>query len=130
MNYTRSEIAYAAGVFDIHGSIKIIVPDKNNLSDSSLYIWVTSKYAELMKFLQMFNASVGRVSGGQFRAKWKDEPAYKALKAMLPHLIIKRDQAEVGIEFQEFKFTTNDPKDYVLPLKTRLNLLKRDDIGE
>ena len=130
MNYTRSEVAYTAGVFDIHGSIKIIVPDKNNLSDSSLYIWITSKYTELMKFLQMFDAVVNRVSGGQFRAKWKDEQAYKLLKVMLPHLIIKRDQAEVGIEFQEFKFTTNDPKDYVLPLKTRLNLLKRDDIGE
>ena len=130
MNHTRSEIAYTAGVFDIHGSIKIIVPDKKNLSDSSLYVWITSKYAELMKFLQIFDATVNRVSGGQFRAKWKDEQAYRILKIMLPHLIIKRDQAEVGIEFQEFKFTTNDPKDYVLPLKTRLNLLKRDDIGE
>ena len=83
-----------------------------------------------MKFLQIFDATVNRVSGGQFRAKWKDEQAYRILKIMLPHLIIKRDQAEVGIEFQEFKFTTNDPKDYVLPLATRLRLLKKETLGD
>lgn len=127
--YKRSDIAYVAGVFDIHGSIKIIV-DKKDLINSSLYVWITSKDAKLMKFLELFEAVVGPVSGGQFRAKWKDQKAYYLLKNMLPQLIIKKDQAEVGIEFYINKTNNINPAAYVMPLATRLKLLKRDDLGE
>ena len=50
--YKKSDIAYVAGVFDIHGSIKIIA-DKDDLPKSSLYVWITSKDAKLMKFLEL-----------------------------------------------------------------------------
>jgi hypothetical protein len=127
--YNRSDIAYAAGVFDIHGSIKIIT-DKKDLTNSSLYIWITSKDAKLMKFLELFEAVIGPVSGGQFRAKWKDNKAYYLLKSMLPQLIIKKDQAEVGMEFYINKTNNTNPETYIMPLVTRLKLLKRDDLGE
>jgi len=130
MNYPKSEIGYLVGVFDIHGSIKIIVPDKANPLDSSLYVWITSKYPELMKFLQIFDAVVSRVSGGQFRAKWKDNNAHRILKIMLPYLIIKKDQAEVGIEFYTNKTNNISPETYVRPLATRLKLLKQETLGE
>ncbi len=128
MAYNRSDISYTAGVFDIHGSIKIIT-DKTDLANSSLYVWITSKDAKLMKFLELFEAVVGPVSGGQFRAKWKDQKAYYLLKNILRQLIIKKEQAEVGIEFYINKTNNINPETYVMPLVTRLKLLKRD-LGE
>ena len=100
MKLRKSEIGFAAGVFDIHGSIKILIPDKED-QEPSLYMKVTAKNIKLMKFFQLFDAVIGPSSGGQFRAKWKDEYAYNLLKLIYPHLIIKKDQAELGIEFWE-----------------------------
>lgn len=130
MKYKKSEIGYVAGIFDIHGSMKIIVPDNDDLNASSLYVWITSKHANLMKFLRLFDAWVGRVSCGQFRAKWKDAQAAQFLKLIFPHLVIQRDLAEVGLEFWKCKSTQVDPKEYVLPLQVRLRLLKKDDSDE
>ena len=127
--YKKSDIGYLAGVFDIHGSIKIIA-DKDDLPKSSLYVWITSKDAKLMKFLELFEAVIGPVSGGQFRAKWKDNKACYLLKNMLPQLIIKKEQAEVGMEFYTNKTNNINPATYVMPLVTRLKLLKKDDLGE
>lgn len=129
MCYKKTDISYLAGVFDIHGSIKIIV-DKRDLANSSLFVWITAKDVGLMKFLQLFEAEVGPVTGGQFRARWKDDKACYLLKNIFPHLIIKKDQAEVGMEFYTNKTNNINPVTYVMPLVTRLKLLKKDDLGE
>jgi hypothetical protein len=129
MKLRKSEIGFAAGVFDIHGSIKILIPDKED-QEPSLYMKVTAKNIKLMKFFQLFDAVIGPSSGGQFRAKWKDENAYRLLKLILPYLIVKKEQAELGIEFWEGKLKGAQTKDTANEFKVRLMLLKRDDIGE
>jgi hypothetical protein len=129
MKLRKSEIGYAAGIFDIHGSIKILIPDKED-QEPSLYMKVTAKNINLMKFLQLFDAVVGASSGGQFRAKWKDENACRFLKLLLPYLIVKKEQAELGIEFWESRIKAPQTKETANEFKVRLSLLKRDDLDE
>ena len=135
MKLRKSEIGYAAGSFDIHGSIKILIPDKEELADGtklypSLYVKVTAKNINLMKFFQLFDAVIGPSSGGQFRAKWKDETAVRFLKLILPDLIIKKEQAELGIEFWKSGLGAPPKRGIAEEFKVRLSLLKKDNFNE
>ena len=132
MNHRKSEIGFAAGVFDIHGSLRILISDQEGeyASEPSLYAKITAKNVKLMKFLQLFDAVVGPSSGGQFRAKWKDENAFRFLKLILPYLIVKKEQAEIGIEFWENRLQAPQTKDTAKEFKVRLSLLKKDDLDE
>ena len=127
MKYQDSEIGYAAGLFDTTGNINILVPN-DDISQASLFVWVTANSFKLMTILQRFGATIDR-KGRQFKAKWKDHKAYSFLKLLLSHARVKRDQIEVGIEFFDSKLKNEDPQSYVLPLKVRLRLLKKDDLN-
>jgi hypothetical protein len=117
-------IKYIAGLFDALGTVKIETP--RNAEKPSLYIWITSGHWELMEVLQKFGAYVGRKTNGRWRAKWRDYRAYRILKSILPHLIIRKDQARVGVEFLENRKQDPTGEDDVI-YRLRLKLLKRAD---
>lgn len=121
---TNPLILYLSGIFDIGGCVKIEVPKKG--AKASLYIWVTSKHFSLMEFLQSFGAYVSRKTDGQYRAKWRDKRAYDILKAMVPHLKVRKDQAVCGLEFFEEKQRDPALNDEVI-FRGRLKLLKKDE---
>ncbi len=125
MDFKNTEYAYLSGIFDTRGFIKIDTPKYKDIP--SLYAWVTSKSFSLMEFLQKYGAKVSRRSDGQYKAKWKEGSAYFLLKKVYPHLRVKKDQAEVGIEFYDEKKKNPDPKDILIPLMLRLRLMRRSD---
>lgn len=122
MRKKYSEIGYLSGLFDAKGSMKI--------EKGSLLVWITVDNFKVMEFLQRCGAVVAKRSDGKFKAKWKDKRAGEILEEMFPYLIIKKDQADLGIEFATCKASNADPKTYVLPLQMRLRLLKKDEPEE
>ena len=117
-------IGYIAGVFDSLGCVKIETPRK--AEKPSLYIWVTSKNFILMELLQNFGAYISRKSDGQYRAKWRDNNAYRLLKQILPILTVRKEQARVGTEFLDNR--KNDPNgENDVIYRMRLKLLKREE---
>lgn len=118
-----TELSYLAGLFDMRGCIKIEAPKKDEAI--SLYAWVTSKSFKLMEFLQTFGAKVGQRTDKQYKAKWKDKGAYSLLKLIIPYLNVKKDQAEVGIEFYEDKSNGGNTQKNQIPLMLRLRLMRR-----
>jgi len=126
MKHQDSELSYVAGLFDALGNIKIRVP-KDDIKSAFLFVWVTSSNFRMIQFLQHFGATLDRKDVNQFRAKWKDAKAYNFLRSIVSHSKLKRDQIEVGIEFFINKLKNEDPQSYVLPLKIRLRLLKKED---
>jgi hypothetical protein len=79
-----------------------------------------------MEFLQLFGAKVGQRPDKQYKAKWRDKGAYSILKLIEPHLIAKKDQAEVGIEFFDNKLK-EVPTEKLIPMMLRLRLIRRHD---
>jgi len=112
-----TDLAYLTGLFDIGGCIKISIPFESE--EASLYVWITSKNTQVMKFLELFGAKVDQKADGQFRAKWRDKYAFNLLKNMMPYIKIKREQAKVGIEFfaEKLKDNTIDTEKYQIRLK-------------
>lgn len=125
MNRKEPELTYLAGLFDVRGCIKIETPKK--AASPSLYAWITSRSFRLMEFLQTFGARVSQRPDKQYKAKWKDKGACSILKLVSPHLIVKNDQAEVGIEFYEQKTKNADLSTILLPLMLRLRLMRKQD---
>jgi hypothetical protein len=123
MNRKDTDLSFLAGLFDIRGCIKIEAPKKTEAL--SLYIWVTSKSFKLMEFLQTFGAKVGQRPDKQYKAKWKDRAAYSVLRMVLPYLIVKKDQAEVGVEFYNDKSKGCNPATHLIPQMLRLRLMRR-----
>ena len=132
MQYKDSDIAYAAGIFDTIGSINVIhtLTPEEGIDEHCLFVWITSSNFKLMTYLQKFDAVIGKRADGKYKAKWKDILAAKFLSLIIPYLKIKTDQADLGIEFMQYKSIAKDPKTYVLPLSKRLKLLKREDISD
>ena len=123
---TAARVRYLAGVLDSLGCVRIEALRKGERA--TLCLWVTSKHFPLMEVMQKFGAHIGRKSDGQYRAKWKDQKAYLVLKSVVQHLAVRRDQARVGMEFQEQR--KQDPtgeNDQFYRL--RLKLLKREEEG-
>lgn len=114
--------SYVAGLFDIGGCVKIEPPRKEG--KSALLVWITSKNFKVIEALQAFGAYVGQKQGGQYRAKWKDKKAYVFLKAVSPYLIMRKDQANVGMEFWEEK-TQSPTEETDMVYIVRLKLLKK-----
>jgi hypothetical protein len=120
-------LAYLSGLFDIGGCIKIETPKKS--AEASLFIWVTYKNFRLMELLQKRGAHIGQKSDGAYRAKWRDRAAFVMLKKLMPYLIIRKDQAKIGVEFFDEKQENNTPQTDTI-FKLRLRLQKRRDSDE
>jgi len=111
-------ILYLAGLFDGLGTIKIQTPKKG--IRPCLYAWITSPHFKLMEVLQYYGAHISPRPDGKYRARWKENSAYKMLQAIKPHLSLKKDMADVGIEFfanKEKDQTGESDVVYILRLK-------------
>lgn len=117
-------IPYIAGIFDLGGCIKIETPNKSQ--SASLYVWITCKNFKVMDILQSYGAYIGKRQDGQYRAKWRDSRAYGILKSLMPHLVIRKDQAQIGIEFLDEKRRNPQPETDIVYMK-RLKLCKQTD---
>jgi len=122
--FKDSELAYIAGLFDLGGCIRIEKSLKSKTLPS-LYVWITSKHFRLMEHLQKFGAVIGQKSDGQYRAKWKDNSAYSLLRSIYNLLLIRKEQAKIGMEFMEAKKQNPDFKDSVV-YQLRLRLVKKE----
>jgi hypothetical protein len=109
---TEAEQAYAAGIFDGEGHVGIVVT-KNGRGEvyHRLMLNVTNTNAEIIQWL--FDRWDGCIHSPRYFAKeeWReanrwtvsDKRAMKFLTDVLPFLIIKKEQAEIGISFQQTK---------------------------
>jgi hypothetical protein len=107
-----AERAYAAGLFDGEGHIGIAVA-KNGRGElyHRLMIDITNTNVEIVHWL--FERWDGVIHAPRYFAKeeWRtahrwtvcDGRAMRFLEDVLPFLIIKKEQAELGIEFQKTK---------------------------
>ena len=102
----REELAYAAGLVDGEGCIHFSHPKKKTSASICLRVAMTNADA----VAKMANAFGGSVT----EKKWKTDKylvqklwlvsgkrAYNTLVAILPFLVAKRQQAELGIEYWE-----------------------------
>lgn len=114
-------ILYLAGIFDGLGTVKIEIPKKG--MRPCLYAWITSPHFKLMETLQRLGAHISHRSEGNFRARWKENSAYRMLQSIKGTLSIKKDIVICGIEFWENKEKDSSGKDDIV-YQLRLKLLK------
>lgn len=112
------ELAYLAGFFDGEGSISISRHGRGDRS-LSLHLQVPQIVrAPLERFQARFGGTIHLTGRGQSPLSrrpiwsWHAGPraGAAALGAMLPYLIVKRQQADIALEFQSrMKWGTNQP---------------------
>lgn len=104
------DIRYIAGLFDGEGSVGIYRNRNKDHIGFSLRTQVTqnknSGSTEIMSYLkERFggNVSEQKTLSGDTKYNWQLNAgkAAKFLKEMLPHLILKRDQADIAIAWQD-----------------------------
>ena len=103
--------AYVAGVIDSEGTIGLsLVTDKrNNTKSLNAYILVSNTQYELVDYLNTriaHSAIVKTMRGGRRKAIYRWQAVawpiiLVILKNCLPHLVLKREQAELLLEFYE-----------------------------
>lgn len=117
-----TDAAYISALIDSIGTIKI-EPQKDG--EISLYVWITRSDFKVMEYLQMAGAYIISMGEGQFRAKWKDQRAYRLLQSIVRFSKEKKEQMRVGIEFYEAKTSEQKEEKYEIPFRLRLKLLKK-----
>ena len=122
----KDRIQYIAGLFDIGGCVRVENPGKDQRA--SLYVWITSKHFELMEVLQAIGAHIGKKQDGQYRAKWRDGRAQLLLRQVLPYLVVRKEQAKLGIEFMDQRKQKPDVNEDQI-FRIRLKLLKVEEEG-
>lgn len=106
-----SNLEYLAGFFDGEGCVNIQRPDR--AGRQSLVVQVSNTQpAVLWLYQDRWNGRIIDRDNGPNRKRlsvWRtySVDALAALTDMLPHLIIKKGAAEIGIEFQMFKMGDN-----------------------
>lgn len=87
-----TSVKYLAGFFDADGSLGVY--------DGKLNVNVSQKtLMPLPLFKALWGGSIYTRKNGQHIWKTTDSSAGRALREMLPWLIVKKDQAVLGIEF-------------------------------
>ena len=106
---TSEELAYTAGFFDGEGSISIIKYNPSvrcSIPTFSLVVKVTNNDKVVLEQLKgWFGGSVSPQNRGYRTYEWQVTSllAKSFLEQVLPYLIIKKDRACLGIEFQKHK---------------------------
>jgi hypothetical protein len=97
------KIAYIAGLFDGEGCVRIYTED--NKKWFILQITISNTCVPLLLEIQKhYGGNVsGRRNGLCYSWSMTSKPAAEILKKMLPYLIVKKEQAEIAIEFQARK---------------------------
>lgn len=126
---TEQELAYIAGFFDGEGSIGINRSKRQTWlevcfanTDEPIIAWIYSKLGGRIRVIDR----------SQKNPKWKkafyaissSARACKILRTLLPYLRVKKDQAEIAIEYwslkEQFDGTLAERTDAELALKERL----------
>jgi hypothetical protein len=115
---TDTDLAWAAGIIDGEGCISIFKCSPKSKPGSqrsyTLYVRVGNSSFPMTKKLQrLFGGGIGFRPAGRWKSKLPEykwnvstHKAVSCLKLILPYLVAKKDQAEVGIEFSK---TTKSP---------------------
>jgi intein-encoded DNA endonuclease-like protein len=131
---SETELAWAAGFFDGEGCI-ILRKSKNTYVVRATVTQVNP--APITKFKQLFGGHISLQK--QKREGWKDQwkweqdskSGVETLKLLLPYLIVKRDVAEIAIEFQNTKKhgskATEERVNRELEFKAKISGLNRKD---
>lgn len=97
-NDRQTRVIYAAGFFDGEGSISIVIGRGNQIG--SLFISVGQIDERPLHLLKnLWGGSINLDNKRVSRWRLNHQKARDALAEMLPYLIVKREQAEVAIEF-------------------------------
>jgi len=119
----ETDCAYISSLIDSIGVIRIEPPKKGEIS--CLYVWITNSDFQLMEYLQRAGAYIIGMGEGRFRAKWKDQGAYRLLKSIIRFSQMKREQIKVGLEFFEAKTSEQKEEKFDIHYRLRLKLLRR-----
>lgn len=111
---TPTALAWAAGFIDGDGSITIVGHKGQRCNSCMLQIGVGNRNREsLLRLEDLFGGSVtkhrkdGASGPSTFQWRATTRIAVACLRLIEPYLFIKRDQAQLGIEFQSILRTTN-----------------------
>ena len=105
-------LAYAAGIIDGEGCIRIVVrkPRNRRSTQHSLILQVAQKDGILMDWLYgnfggMVYLKNKRTDGSDWIYEWRvmERKAAEVLKQVMPFLTVKKRQAELGLRFQTHK---------------------------
>ena len=122
-------LIYLSGLFDGLGTVKIETPKKG--MRPCLYAWVTSKHFSIMEELQKLGAHITHRPDGLYRARWKENNAYRILQSIKSFLKVKKEQAICGVEFWENKRSgATEDNDVVFRLRLRLLKASEENINE
>jgi len=108
----QSILAYAAGIIDGEGCIRIVVrrPRNGKSTQHSLMLQVAQKDGILMDWLYgnfggMVYLKNKKTDGSDWIYEWRimEKKAAEILKQTLPFLTVKKHQAEIGLRFQTHK---------------------------
>ena len=146
MNLTKDQLGYIAGVIDGEGSISIIKASTKYNFSYQLRLIVTNTDYRMMKWLKdtIGYGSIYERKRGQFKPHWSNVYTYAitATKAknllvlIYPYLVIKKEQADIAIEFTKTVLAQKNNiygckglKESILnkrkELKSRINFLNR-----
>lgn len=136
----KTKLAYAAGFLDGEGCIKIAKrnPRNGRSANYSLLVSITQKDGRPVDWLfGNFGGVVylknKKTDGSNWIYEWRstDTGAYKFLKSVVPFLLVKKEQAELAIQFQErreFARKRNKPDNGRFASLTKDELSKREEI--
>ena len=98
----KKNLAYIAGLFDGEGCV-VIRKDRKYFR---LEVRITNTNRKVIDYIHsFFNGDVIVYDKGRYKTcynlRFADGKGAKFLKSVLPYLIIKKEQAKLGIEFQE-----------------------------
>lgn len=107
MKIPDTTLAYLAGIFDGEGyvSIERFARKRTQTVQHALHIGVSNTFMPVLDlFVSNFGCgTIGRMSGTQYACyQWRATgmDALRTLSTLYPFLMIKREQARIGMEFQ------------------------------
>lgn len=113
--YPVSILAYAAGILDGEGSISLHIENRRKRSPT-LEIRVTNRNKEVIEFLKIYFYGTIQITAArpeknaneQYRWGVVSKNAEAFLKAVAPHVIVKKRQLAIALEFMEHRFDSED----------------------
>lgn len=124
----KNEIIWSAGFFDGEGCVTLKRYIRKNAT-YSLEVSIGQKYKEPLEvFVDLYGGKVLKQGNNAYQWHVYSNTAYEALKLLVPHLRIKKQQAEEAIRWFELTQTMSLEDKLVLSeqVYTKLQNLKRN----
>jgi len=91
------DLIYLAALIDTVGTIKIEY--SKLFQDWIVLVWITHPSFPLIQDCQKLGAYIVQLKNKMYRAKWRNAKAYRLLLDLRHHLKLKRDQADICLEY-------------------------------